>query len=131
MTVRARWGCDPRTALPHGVDVLGGEGDLWLLDDPSGRLGLLTDSDLIRIREAASDSDKAANERAKHDGIENRDCRRVRDITNEEPPPGRRRCMMSEQYCCDRGNACQEDKGQPEQPVRAAKGYRPSHAHVN
>ena len=75
MTTRARWSRNPRTALTHGVDVLGGEGDPRLLDGLSGRLELLTGSNLTEIREAASDGDQATNERAKDDRVEHRDCR--------------------------------------------------------
>ena len=79
------------------------------------------------MREATLDDDQAADKSAKHGGVKHRNCGRVRDVTNEEPLPGR----TNKQNYYDGGNACQEGEGYPEKPVHTAEGHRPSSAHVD
>ena len=127
MTTGTRRGCDPRTSFPNGVDVLSSEGDLRLLDDLPERLGLLTSSDPVEMREAALDNDQAADKSTKHGSVEHRDGGRVRDVTNEEPLQGSRGCRITDkQDYRDGGNACKEGEGHPEKPVDTTEGYRPS-----
>jgi hypothetical protein len=77
----------------------------------------------VEVLEAALDDDERADETAKHDGIQHRDGRRIRDVDDAEYPTWRR-CCSRKDACYDRGHGGQEDERHPEEPVCDTEGNR-------
>ena len=120
---RARRGRDPGAALSNDVKILHSEGSLWVLRACVGRLSL------VEVLEAALDDDECADETAKHDGIQHRDGRRIRDVAHAEYSAWKRCSGDDAGY--DSGHKGQEDERRPEEPVRDTEGDRPAQTDVD